>query len=124
MRSRRRRDHQGSLGSLGSAQGFLGSSGDAGFVGVRSGGRQALTGVAGFIGGAPWRSPGPSRVDGFIVVRPGYLWVHRPLLGSLGCALGVVGFIRDYFSAHCGSSSSSMVAGFIDVCPGDRRDYP
>ena len=39
MRSRGRRDHQVSLGSLGSAQGFLGSSGDAGFVGVRSGGR-------------------------------------------------------------------------------------
>ena len=31
---------------------------------------------------------------GFIRVRTGYRWVHLGSFGSLGCALGVVGYIR------------------------------
>ena len=114
MRSRGRQVRQGSLGSLGCAQGSLGSLGCAQ-------GSLGSSVVVGFNGGAPWRSPGPSRVDGFIVVRPWGIRVNQVSLGSLGCALCVVGFIRDHLSAHRGSSSSSVVTGFIDVRPGGRR---
>ena len=42
----------------------------------------------------PWRSLGSSRAMVFTRVRPEGRWVYPWSLGSLGCALGVVGFIR------------------------------
>ena len=44
--------------------------------------------------GAHWGSLVSSRVVGFSRVCPGGLWVHPVLLVSLGCSLGVDGFIR------------------------------
>ena len=44
--------------------------------------------------GAPWRSSCSLRVAGFIGVRPGGCEVLWGVLGSLGCALGVVGFVQ------------------------------
>ena len=50
--------------------------------------------VAGFNGGALWGSSGSSGVAGLTEVHPAGRWVHQGSLHSLGCALGVVGFIR------------------------------
>ena len=44
--------------------------------------------------GAHLGSLGSSGVDVFTRVRPEDHWVHQGSLGSLECALGVVGFIR------------------------------
>ena len=82
--------------------------------------------------------------DGFIHVHPGGRWVHLVSLGSFGCALGVVGFIRGssgallaldsfwcalsvvgYIRCRCihsgaprGSFGSFRFVGFIRVRPG------
>ena len=59
-----------------------------------------------------------SAVPGFIGVRSGVRRFHPGLLGSLGCALGIVRFIRGRW-VHRGapwwSSGSSGVAEFIGV---------
>ena len=44
--------------------------------------------------GAHWGSLVSSSVVGFTRVCPGVLWVHPGLLVSLGCSLGIDGFIR------------------------------
>ena len=80
--------------------------------------------------GAPCVSSGSSGVAAFIGVCPGGRRVHPMSLGSLGSALGVVGFIRGRW-VYCGAlraSSrcdlevycSSAIAGFIVVHPGGR----
>ena len=69
-------------------------------------------------------SPGSSRVGGFIAVCPVGLPVHPGSLGSLGCALTVVEFIRGrcvHFGALSGSSGSPWVPRFIGVRHGGRR---
>ena len=45
--------------------------------------------------GAPWVSSVSSRFASFIRVHPSGGMVHQGFLGSLGCVLGVVSFIRD-----------------------------
>ena len=57
------------------------------------------------------------------MVRPGGRRVHPGSLGSLGRALGVVGFIRGNWvnwGAPWGSSDSSGVTGLTGVRPGCR----
>ena len=51
-------------------------------------------GVTGFIVVRPSGLSGSFRITGFIGVRPGNRWIRSGSLGSLGCALGVVGFVR------------------------------
>ena len=54
-----------------------------------------------------WASLGSFGVAGFIGVRPVYRWIRSGSLGSMGCALGVVGFVRGlwfHWEAHRGSS--------------------
>ena len=49
-------------------------------------------------------------------------WVHPGSLGSLGFAMGVVGFIGGFWvqwCSPCGSLGSSWVVGFTRVRPGD-----
>ena len=77
--------------------------------------------------GAPTGSLGSSGVTGFIGVHPWSCRVCAGSLGSWGCALGVVGFIRGrrvHWNAPCWSSGSSAVAGFIGVHLGDCRVHP
>ena len=110
-----------------------GSFGVAGFIGVR-------TGVVGFIrgrwtySGAPSRSLGSFAVVGCIRVRLRGHCVHAGLMGSLGCALGLVGYILchmvhwgspwgrrvhpESLVAHQGSSSSLEFTGLIRVRSG------
>ena len=60
-----------------------------------------------------WGAPqGLSASSGVIGECPGCRRVHPESLGSLGCALGVAGFIE---VMPLGSSGSSWVAGFIEV---------
>ena len=167
------------MGSSGCALSWSGSSGVAGFIGVRCGGRRvfsgplgsfrfafAIVGFAGFIGvhpgvrrvhpGSLGSSGWSSGFAGLIGVRPslvGFIWVHMGAswgfgvcpegrrvravfqcllecswgpwvyawsLGSLGCVLGVVGFIRVNWGAIWGSWCSSRVAEFIGVRLGGR----
>ena len=57
-------------------------------------------------------------------MRSGGRRVHPGSLGSLGCALGVVGFIRGtlvHSDARWWSFGSYDVAGFIGLCPGRLR---
>ena len=92
-----RRVHPGSLGSLGRVKVHWSapwwskcSSGLAVFIGF-------APGFAGFIQGCwvHWGAPGGSSgSSGVIVVRTGDRRVILVSLGSLGCALWVVGFIR------------------------------
>ena len=132
MRSRARQVHLGSLGSLGCALVYLG---DAGFIGVRSGGSSASSGVAGFIGvrptvhrvhpgsGTPWGSSGSIGTVGFTRVRPESLGVHSGWLGSLGSvfgssgSFGVIGFPR---VSHGGPWVTSVLFGLNWVRPGFR----
>ena len=44
--------------------------------------------------GADWGSSGPSGVARSIGIRPGCYGIHPGSLGSLGCAMGVIKFIR------------------------------
>ena len=67
--------------------------------------------------GTPLGSLGSSWVIGFIGVRPGGRQIHP---GSLGCSLGIVGFIRCRW-VHFGSSG---IAGFIEMLPVNRRVHP
>ena len=122
-----RRVLPGSLRSLGCALGVFGfiqghwvppwvssgSSGVAGFIVVHSGRRL----------GVPCGTLGSSKVAGFTGVHPGCRRVHPGLLGSLGCPLGIVGFIRDrwvHWVAHLWLLSLSGVAKFI----GGHRVHP
>ena len=89
--------HPGSFGSLVSAQGGVGFMRVVGFILGRS-----------VHLGAPWGSLCSSGVVGFTPVRPGCRCVHPWSLGSLGCALLVVGFIR----------------GGTQVCPGGSWVHP
>ena len=66
----------------------------------------------------PWVSLGSSRVAGFTWLRPRCGRVHPRALGSLGCALGVVGFIRGRW-VHFGAPRWSLSAS--GVRPGCRR---
>ena len=68
-----------------------------------------------------WGSSGSSVVAGLIGERPGCPGVH---LCSLGCDMGVVGFIRVHWGAPWGSLGSYTVAGFIDVPPEVRVVHP
>ena len=65
-----------------------------------------------------WGLSGSSVIAWFIGVRPGIRLVHPGSLGSLGCVLGIFGFIRIDWGAFEGSSGSSGVAGFIGLRPG------
>ena len=72
-------------------------------------------------------STGSAGVVGFIRVRTSARRVHSGWLGSLGCALGVVGFIRGcrvHWVAPWGSSGSSAFVAFIGVRPCVRRVHP
>ena len=70
--------------------GLSGSSGVAGFIEVRHRG-DGFTWGRYIVRGARWVLSGSCRVARFIDVHSG----GRPVLpGSLGCALGVVGFLR------------------------------
>ena len=63
----------------------------------------------------------------FTGVRPGGHRVHSGSVGSLECALDVVGVIRvdlDHCSAHMGASRLSGVAGFTGVHLHSRRVHP
>ena len=85
------------------------------------------SGVAGFIGVRPLLSSGSSGVTGFIVVCPGGRRVHPGSLGSFGCTLEDVWFIRGrciHPEARRRSSGSSRFAGFIEVRSGGRGDAP
>ena len=67
---------------------------------------------------------GLSGMTGFTWVRPWGRRVHPRWLGSLECALGVVGFIRVrwvHWSASWVSPGSSRVDGFTGVRP---RGHP
>ena len=85
----------GRLIHTGSRWGSLGSSKVVEFTRVRAG-------VVGFIrgrwvhSGSRWGSLGSSGVVGFTRVHSGRRWVHPVWCGSLGFALGVVGFIRGH----------------------------
>ena len=101
-----------------------GASWFAGFTEVRSGGRRVLPGSLGSFGCT-------LVVVGFIrgcLVHSGPPCAFLSSSGTgaffLGCALGIVRFIRGHSAAYWGSSGSSCVAGFIEVRPGDRRVYP
>ena len=101
----------GSLGSLGSALGVVGfilgccvhsvapwvsldSYGVVWFTPVRPGGLWVHPGSFGRALGGSCGLLGSSEVVGFTLERPGGDWVHPGSLGSLGCTLGVVGFIK------------------------------
>ena len=93
--------------------------------------------------GAPLWSSGSFVVDNLIEVHRGGHQVYPGSLDSLGCALGVVGFIRGC-GVHCdapwglsvhpvclahwaspwGASGSFGVAGIIGVHSGCRRTHP
>ena len=75
-----------------------------GFIGVRSKGRRVSLGSLGC-------------AAGFIEVRPEDGLGHPGSLRSLGCALGVVGFVRCHWAALWWSSGSSGLSGFTAVCP-------
>ena len=96
---------------LGAPYGSSGSFGVVGLMWVRPGGLRVNSwslgsfvcalGVVGFIRdrwvhwlSTPWVSSGSFGSVGFTGVRPGGRPVHSRSLGSLGCALLVVGFIR------------------------------
>ena len=75
-------------------------------------------------------SSGISAVAGFTRVRRGVRRVHQRYLGSLGCTLLVVGFIRErcvhrgrrvHWGAPLASPCSSRVTGFTVVHAGVRR---
>ena len=71
-----------------------------------------------------WVSSGSSGVAGFIGLRPGGRRDHPDTLGSLGCVLGVIGFILGswvHWSASWESSGSSGTVGLIGVRLGVRR---
>ena len=54
-------------------------------------------------------------------MRPGERWIHSRSLGSFGCDLGVVGFIKGrwvHSGASWGSLGSFGVVGFIGVHTG------
>ena len=71
---------------------------------------------------AHWRSSGLSRVAGFIGVRRVCCRFNPGYLGSSGCALIVIRFIRGrcvHRGALWESSGSSGVAGYIWVRSGD-----
>ena len=141
MRLGGRRVHLASLVSLGCAVGFFrffrgrgvlwgalwwssGSSRVAGCTGVRSGWFILVRGVR---WGAPLGSSGSSGVARLIGVRPVCCRVYLKSLGSVGCALGVVGFIPSRWvdmGAQWRSSVSSRVVGFIWARPGCRRVHP
>ena len=89
--------------------GSSGSSGGAEFIEVLPGGRRVRPGLR-VHWGAPWDSSGSSAVGGLIGMRPGCRRVRPGSLGSLGCALWVVGFIRVNCGAPWGSSCSFAVA--------------
>ena len=107
--------HQGSLGSLGFAFGVV--------VLIRgcwihSSSRWGSLGSSGFVGFTRVRAG----VVGFNPVRAGSRWVHpgslSSLLGVVGCALWVVGFMRgrwDHSDLPWGSLGSSEVVGFTLV---------
>ena len=73
--------------------------------------------------GAPWRSLGSSGYVSLTRERPGgrlahaCRWVHPRSLGTLGCALRVVGFIwgRVLMGARLGSMGSSGIVVFTRV---------
>ena len=114
----------------------MGSSGAAWFIELRPGSHQVNTGSFGYalgdVGfirdrkahwGDQWGSLGSSWVAGFIVVHPELLLcssgvdgIIKGSLGSLGCALGVVRYIRGswvHYDAPRGLSGSCGVAVFI-----------
>ena len=147
----------------------MGSCDVVGFTRVRPGGRWVLSGSLGSLGcgvglilspwvhfcalsvslsssvvigfSLRWDHPG---LWGFILVQRGGRWVFPESLGSLVCAQGVVGFIRDHWvhtGSHCGSLGSSWVVGvhsdapsgslgssgvvrYTRVRPGGRRFHP
>ena len=73
-----------------------------------------------FIWGAPWGSSGSFGVAGFIGVRHRGLRVLSGSLGSLGCALGVMGFDQ-VRGVHRGAPLGSLGSlGYIAVRPGCR----
>ena len=121
VRPRCRQVRTGGWVGWGAPCGPLGSFGAAGFIGVSPGVVEiirvrwvhlvTLLGCSGSLG-----------IAGFIAVFPGGCRVHPVSLGSLGCALGVLRFIRGCWfhcgtpcgsknTSHLGSSSSSRVAG-------------
>ena len=67
-------------------------------------------------------SSGSCNFVGFILVLPGRGRIHSALLGSFGCALVVVGFIRVRWVNSCagGSSGSFGIVWFILERPGSR----
>ena len=72
--------------------------------------------------GSPWGSLG---VDGFVVVRLGGLRYHSGSLGSLGYALGVVGFVRGrWVHFHWGAPWGSCGSfGFIGAWSLGKMGY-
>ena len=76
--------------------------------------------------GAHWGSLDSSGVVGYTRVCPWGHWVHPWSLGSIGCALRVVGFIPGRYvhsSAPLGSLGSSGVVRFTCVRPVGRWVY-
>ena len=130
--------------------GSSGSSGVAVLIGVRPGGRRVRPGSLGSLRctlevvrcrwvnwGAHWGSWGPSNVARTIELRPGGRrvslglleywcspWGSSGSLGSLGCAMGVLGYVLDrrvHSVAPWESSGSSGISWLIGVRPRGRR---
>ena len=71
--------------------------------------------------GAPCRSTGSLWVDVFTRVRSGLHRVHSGSLGSLGCALGTVWFNRVLLGSLRCALAVVGVVGFTQKRPGGRR---
>ena len=74
-------------------RGSSGSSAFVAFIWVRPCGRRFIRGRWVHCG-APWSSSDSSEVAAFIGVHPGVGRFHPGSLGSLGCTVVVVGFVR------------------------------
>ena len=68
--------------------------------------------------GAPWGSSDSFRVAGFIRERPGNRRVRSGSLGSLRCAIGVVGFVRGWFVGLCARRVRSVSLEYLGCAVG------